>query len=344
MTAQAIVCGTCAAAVPQGRLSCPSCGELLASVARGGRVVAGTIARPSVPDVLYEAGAAPTKAVVDGQLSLESVGRDPAAVLPWATVDIGLDDEDDDDDDEPTDRSSVSAGPAWAVGGMSLNGSSTPSYLPRPPFGAAVQAGAAAIAVPAFAQPAFAGPGAYLPPVPVVSVPAGPPAPARAWAGHGNVAEGGADATAADRSSAAADPAGDRARLAEFVRSLSVAGAAFSAVGFLLPWGIVVIGASGTGYFDRWGLAGPAHVVVVLGLLAVLALALIGNAIPVWIRTGLAGLGLGALVLGLVWPYLIGPLGSGPGALIVAIGAVALAVSGILALITDRHAGVHRSV
>ena len=31
MTAQSIVCGACAAEVPYGRLSCPSCGELLAS-------------------------------------------------------------------------------------------------------------------------------------------------------------------------------------------------------------------------------------------------------------------------------------------------------------------------
>jgi hypothetical protein len=49
-------------------------------------------------------------------------------------------------------------------------------------------------------------------------------------------------------------------------------------------------------------------------------------------------------LFGLVWPYLIGPLGSGPGALIVAVGSAALAVSGILALVADRHEGVDRSV
>ena len=32
MTARSIVCGSCSADVPYGRLSCPSCGELLASV------------------------------------------------------------------------------------------------------------------------------------------------------------------------------------------------------------------------------------------------------------------------------------------------------------------------
>src|SRR6188474_2746325 len=32
MSSKAIVCAACSAAVPYGRLSCPSCGELLASV------------------------------------------------------------------------------------------------------------------------------------------------------------------------------------------------------------------------------------------------------------------------------------------------------------------------
>ena len=68
------------------------------------------------------------------------------------------------------------------------------------------------------------------------------------------------------------------------------------------------------------------------------------NPVPVWIRTGVAGLGLGALLFGLVWPYLLGPLGSGPGVLIVAVGSVSLAVSGILALMADRHVEVDSAV
>ena len=105
-----------------------------------------------------------------------------------------------------------------------------------------------------------------------------------------------------------------------------------------------MIGGSGVDYFDRWGLAGPAHVVVVAGLLTILALTLVDNPVPVWIRTGLAGLGLGALLFGLVWPYLIGPLGSGPGVPIVAVGSIGLAASGILALVVDRHVGVDPAV
>jgi predicted membrane-bound spermidine synthase len=76
-----------------------------------------------------------------------------------------------------------------------------------------------------------------------------------------------------------------------------------------------------------------------------LGLALLENRVPVWLRTGVAGLGLGALLLGLVWPYITLPaLGTGPGAIIAGIGAAALVVSGLLALVTDRHAKVDRPV
>jgi hypothetical protein len=368
MTAQSIVCGTCAAEVPYGRLSCPSCGELLASVAGSRRVAAAVGTRSTLPDVLYDAGSAPSAAVVDGQLALDSAAPDPAAresvardldeELPWAistTHATGvafdhaeLDESGDEDEGDPdgveeldvsgdgTAHGSQNGGPPWAGGG--LTGSPTPAYMPRPGLGR-----------PPAAAPAFAGPGAYVPPLPVTMVPAGPPAPARAWAGHGpddvdRVAA--AVAVQADGTpSETSEPMDGRARLAEFVGWLSVAGAAFSAVGFLLPWGLVVIGSSDVGYFGRWGIAGPWHVAVVVGVLAVLALALIKNDIPVWIRTGLTGLGLGAFILGLVWPYLLWPpMGTGPGAVIAAIGAAALTVSGLLALIADRHAEGRRPV
>jgi hypothetical protein len=351
MAAQSIVCGTCAAAVPYGRLSCPSCGELLASVSGSRQASAAVVA--TVPDVLYAAEAGPTAAVVDGQLSLESVGRDLEAELPWSTaaVDVGAADSDvaafagpiDDGGlgglatdaafDDAEDPSASTDGPSWALSGTSLGGSPTPSYMPRPGLGPNP--------VPAAA---FAGPGAYVPPLPVAVVPAGPAAPARAWGGYPPDAAAPAEPARAAPSTDPAAAADRRARFAEFVGWLSVAGAAFAAVGFLLPWGMVMVGSSGVGYFDRWGLAGPAHLLIVAGLLAILALSFVTNPVPVWIRTGLAGLGLGALLFGIVWPYLIGPLGSGPGVLIVAVGAVALAVAGILALVADRHAGAGPSV
>ena len=215
----------------------------------------------------------------------------------------------------------------------------TPSSEGTLPAGPAVAAAAVATTQPA---EAFAGPGAYLPPAPV-AVPSGPSAPAREWAGQ-TAAVVGVDAAVTPDAPGGLN-ADLQVRLLDFVKWLSVAGAAFAAVGFLLPWGQVVIGSDDTGYFGRWGIAGPWHLLVALAILASLGLAVIDNKVPVWIRTGIAGLGLGALLLGLVWPYLTLPsLGAGPGAVIAAIGAAGLVVSGILALVADRHAEASRSV
>lgn len=246
-------------------------------------------------------------------------------------------------------------GVAWPEPGAVSWPAREPVAWPQPATAAAVPAqtpssegtlpaGPAVAAAVAATQPAeaFAGPGAYLPPAPV-AVPSGPSAPAREWAGQTAAVVGVEAAVTPDA------PGGLNAdlqvRLLDFVKWLSVAGSAFAAVGFLLPWGQVVIGSDDTGYFGRWGIAGPWHLLVALAILANLGLAVIDNKVPVWIRTGIAGLGLGALLLGLVWPYLTLPsLGAGPGAVIAVIGAAGLVVSGILALVADRHAEASRPV
>jgi hypothetical protein len=386
MTAQSIVCRTCAASVPYGRLSCPNCGELLASVAgakRGGArslaskgvaAARGAASRRSAgrapasasapaPEVLYDGVAAPSTALVEGPLAADDVVSEPetdwpaAANLDDAPLALGHygngveDDEDLEglirDDDDPVEvEPTTTAGHAWAVAGASLTGPATPAYMPRPRFARttdeAVAVEAAAPATPAPALPAEA-PGAYVPPLPVVSIPAGPAVPARAWGGQGNGTHPESD-PASPSTKTPGDRLMDASRLAEFVGSVSIAGSALAAVGFLLPWASVMIGSDGVGYFDRWGLAGPAHILVVLAILAILVLAVVRNPIPTWIRTGLAGLGVGALLLGLTWPYLLGPLDAAPGVLIAAIGAIALIGSGLLALVTDRHAEANRAV
>jgi hypothetical protein len=375
MTAQSIVCGTCATEVPYGRLSCPSCGELLASVAGSRRSSTAVATRTPIPDVLYEPPAAPsTSAVVGGQLTFDGptgevkaspaapTTRDVEAELPWtdATTTGGSSDVVDASLDSAADHNGAGRSPSMApwVPGTSLSGGHTPAYMPRPdrrerpprvepqpePGAAEVVAERSAPSFGAGPTPAaaFAGPGAYVPPLPVAAPPAGLPAPAREYAGHPAEAEG-ADVAPRPRSDLFDGDA--RARLLDFARWLSVAGSAFAAVGFLLPWGLVVIGSNDVSYFGRWGIAGPWHIVVVFAVLANLGLALLQNRIPVWVRTGLTGLGVGALLLGLVWPYItVAALGIGPGALIAGIGAAALVVSGLLALVTDRHAEPSRPV
>jgi hypothetical protein len=373
MTSQSIVCGTCGAPVAYGRLSCPSCGELLASVAGARRTSASgasgasaasssaksSARRKRTPDVVYDVDSAPSDSVSDSHLALNGAGRDAEAELPWADaadgpavqLDQRADDVDDDDldgllgwdePDEPVDDSSSTAGHAWAVAGASMTGPTTPAYMPRPNYARA----AAVAASPELTEPAalpIDPPGAYVPPLPTSAIPAGPPAPARVWAGYNEAAPDASAVTGPDGKSAR-ERGVDPSRLAEFVSSVSIAGAALAAVGFLLPWASVMIGASGTQYFDRWGLAGPGHVIVVIGILVLIALSIVRNPIPTWIRTGIGGLAVGSLLLGLTWPYLLGPLDAAPGVLIDAIGALALIGSGVLALVTDRHAKAAKPV
>src|SRR5262249_20595428 len=123
---------------------------------------------------------------------------------------------------------------------------------------------------------------------------------------------------------------------ADTPRRLIGAGAAIAALGFLLPWAEVVIGSGLAGsYWARWGMAGPGHwiVVALLGALVGGALAQDGLArVPV----GPIAVGLGMLLVGLVWPYLFGVIGHAVGVWLVLVGALVLAAGGILDL--RRHA------
>lgn len=323
-TARSIVCGSCGSDVPYGRLSCPACGDLLASVAGGRRPSSGG-------EGLFEMGAATSAtaatsapaatpavaAAAGGERITPSVLHDAAEPAPMATLAF---------DDDP-----LEADPADPPA----------AYIPPPIIDGGPPPAAAVIPPP---------PGAYVPPigggaggaaVAAYAMPGGPAAPARAWAGHGAAAD--LDSDTRDGATASASPAStvagiDGARLAEFVGWLAIAGGALAAVGFLLPWGPSMIGATGVGFLDRWGLAGPFHLIVALAVVAVVVLAIVPNRVPTWIRIGLAGTILGVFLLGLVWPYVFGFSSTGPGALAVAIGAAALAVAGVTCLVTDRHA------
>jgi hypothetical protein len=209
---------------------------------------------------------------------------------------------------------------------------------------------ATAAPMPAYQPAAVPPPGSYVPPV---LEPAAAPAPARSWAGHG-AADPAAGATVAVAVGATADATSDddpsaattrQAKAVEFVGWLAIAGAALSLAGFLLPWSsIAVIGADGIGYFDRWGLAGPWHVLVVAGLIGLLVAAILRERVPMWLGIGLPGLGLGALLVGLLWPYLLGPLEGSLGAMAVGLGALLLIGAGIAAIVVDRHGREMRPV
>lgn len=137
------------------------------------------------------------------------------------------------------------------------------------------------------------------------------------------------------------DAVPDPARFIEIAGWFIVIGSTMALLGFLLPWSRVVIGASTVGgYFDGWGLASPTHLFVFIGLLAVLALAIRGRPVPAWISSGILGLVFSGLLLGLAWPYLVGPLGADVGLTMTTLGGVALLIGGVVALWATRHVPV----
>jgi hypothetical protein len=307
MTTKTIECVECGASVPYGRLSCPSCGSLLASVS-GSRKPAAQIIETIEPAAAVEPGP-------DDDLAL-SLAVDADAVEPSAAVTIeplfAVEPDADDADpatapvDEPVaavlvarpyTRSSADDGPGILA---SLPSAYRPSTL---------SISAAAAGGPSWSAVAGS-------------------APIGTYAASG-------DAGAVDASS---KETVDVARFAEISGWFVVVGASMSILGFLLPWSVTVIGSrSYGGYFGSWGLASPTHVLVLLGLLAVLALGVLHSPVPDWIRTGVLGLAVGGVLIGLVWPYVVGPLGADVGVLVTALGGISLVIGGAVGTWATRH-------
>jgi hypothetical protein len=199
------------------------------------------------------------------------------------------------------------------------------------PYGWSGSPGVAGTSVPAPV------PGAYLPPngsgASAMAMTGGPLAGAMAAP---TVAS---DPTAAARLRIADAFAGiNYGRLVEISGWFVLVGSAMAILGFFLPWSVVVIGAGGSGgYLDDWGLASPTHLLVLVGLLAVLGLGVVESRVPPWLRTGVLGLASGGLLIGLIWPYAVGPLGADIGATVTVLGGVALLIGGAVASWATRH-------
>jgi hypothetical protein len=289
MPASTNVCPDCGEAVPRGRLSCPACGALLASVAGGE-------ARPA-------ANEAPGGVALD----------DPSVMTPARIQSQSLPKASPDDASISGSAALPDRGPATPMTPSSIRQTASPDASPEgsvppgtPPPAADTLPGPAPTSLPADAPPDM-------------------PSPA---------------------STTGTFTIPDRAQTARVLGYATAAGSGLIMFGMLMPMARVVIGAGGgDGLFDTWGLAGPGHILVFLWALAVLAVSVLPTRIPVSIRTGLAGLLLGAFSLGLVWPYIVyGPMGAGIGAFVVAIGAIVLTVAGITSAWRDRHATDERSV
>jgi hypothetical protein len=274
MTSRTIVCSECGEAVPYGRLSCPACGALLASVAGGSRA-AGSIAELT-PD-----------AAIDAPL----LGDD----APLALSPSGIS------------RSAPREAAPPVAGGYVAPGAAIPPPTPRVPPPSVLTAVAS--------------------PAPATPVPSARPGAATA---------SGASSDVEDRSPWWAIDGLD----VGIDRAIAI-GAGLVVVGLMLPWSRVVIGGGQnlTSYFGTWGLAGPGHILVLVAGVAVAVLASVPSRVPAWLRSGVGGMALGVFVLGLLWPYVVGPLGASFGSLLDLIGAIVLVVAGVVATWRARHAG-----
>jgi hypothetical protein len=106
------------------------------------------------------------------------------------------------------------------------------------------------------------------------------------------------------------------------------AASAVGALGFLLPWtDAPVLGRAG--YTAQWGFAASSYVVPWLLAVGILVVTLLPDRVPGSVQSGTLPLTVGALLLGLAWPHLLGSAGLHVGSLLVAGAALALIPAGL---------------
>jgi hypothetical protein len=376
MTTSAIRCPDCRARVPIGRLSCPACGALLASVsgpgarpatARGAKagdpVVAAALAATVADDAALAAAAL---AAAEAAMAAHAAAQARLKDATTGTIETGAVDQAVDkagavvaaavvDDPVAADELGwdVPAEPALEIEPLEVaepRAAQGPSGLEALGLAATVEADPpvltprAYLAAPrgtadTWTRQTAAMQAGYRPSTLVLASATSTQAN---WPGvttrGGSPAPVGAPGETADPKVKARYAPFDAARFVEIGGWFVIVGSTLAILGFLLPWSRAVIGAGGHGaYFDAWGLASPTHLIVFAGLLAILALSVIRSRIPAWVASGVVGLVSGALLIGLVWPYVIGPLGAEVGVLAVGLGGVALLLGGLIASWASRH-------
>jgi hypothetical protein len=112
-------------------------------------------------------------------------------------------------------------------------------------------------------------------------------------------------------------------------------GGGLGILGFVLPWRSSIQTGIG-GYFDSWGLGIGAHLPIFVLVVIVVALAVLSNRIAPWVRTGVCGLVVGGILLGLVWLYLGGGAAE-IGAILGAVGGIVMIVGGVLGVAPERR-------
>lgn len=346
MATKTVVCPECDTPLAPGRLSCSACGALVASVASAVRMF--SPAELAVPPVLEPAANPKRRKAIEVRPLPEAddlpLGTMVDNVPPEAEVEADVPEPVDEPAIDPVVQMVMSPEPATRIpnvlAAVEPSWPEAPAWPPqRPPSEPVTQDGAAAGRALA---------GAYLPPSAVL-----PPGEALPLSNGWKAAT--PAIAAAPVATAGAEPNGwsrfglgeaDGLGLpADAPIKIIVGGAGIAAFGFILPWAEIVIGSKAMGsYLDQWGLAGPSHPLVLLGLLVLGGVALAIDRLPRWVSPGLPAIGLGAFLLGLAWPYLTGPFRASIGVYVVVVGALILIVGGLAHRAGRRHEDATASV
>ncbi len=214
--------------------------------------------------------------------------------------------------------------------------------------GGIVSAGLAPVGVAPGGLPSVLVPGAYLPPSTVHRPPPAPePEPQMPLADSPQV---GAPSPAPDGewsppSPAISPPTPAEAGRASFFADLPfdapdsltewlvALGSVVAAMSFLLPW------IPGTiSYVTSWGLGTPSRLPILLLLVVTAVLGILPNRVAPWVRSGILALVAGSLLLGNIWPIVVGDYGGAAfGVIVAAAAAVVLIAGGILGLAPHRR-------
>lgn len=316
---RAIDCPSCGTSVGGGRLSCPSCGAILAAVSGTARgLAAGPGAGPGsgsdvVPEAVTGEEATPASADAEGtvveaprEASVGETGAAPPILRDWTGPEPSA------APLEPPDLGPGPAGDAVPAGPSTWHGVGSGPERPVP--------------------------GSYLPPSAVFVSSASSTARAPVQApGAGTASLEPPHRVPADAERATGDrpPAFALRALGEPAASwLVVAGSVLAVVAFLLPWSPNgVIGSPGDpGYLGRWGLANGAYLLVMAASFGCLAVQVLETRLPVLVRDGILPLVLGGFLLGFGWTYVAGPFGADLGVQGILLGGALLVVGGALGL------------
>jgi hypothetical protein len=352
MTTTLVVCPECSSPVAPGRLSCQSCGTLLASVVGADRRLAVAVAAAALPEIDEDRPLAAFRAPEPAQGPVrtaepptarrgprrltrskpaaepakdryvpdaEAAGRIPEPTSIFGSAPTGSPPIFDDWSNSPAGATTPSG-----TRGSSPDGGNMPGAYLAP---------STSYVAPLAPRPAATpGPPSALPMAPAPFSPA-----AASWTaqqaftspdvGHGsNVAP-----------RVGAVPTDDTGRsLSDW---LVIGGATLAIVSFVLPWATDgVLGSNGIGYTAQWGLANGGHLILIVAAALVLLLHLGSSPVPGWFRSGVVPLAVGGVLAGLAFAYYARPYGGGGGVAVLLAGAVLLLAGGLLASRPRRNA------